>query len=69
MNTFGRFDRRIGDPPKSKTIKQTGLSEEEKDKSLKGIVGCEYFVCDDHLNKSQKDNGYQIVLLAKNKKG
>ena len=30
MNTFGRFDRRIGDPPKSKNIKQTGLSEEEK---------------------------------------
>lgn len=46
-----------------------GLSEEEKHKSLKGIVGCEFFVCDDHLNKSQKDNGYQIVLLAKNKKG
>ncbi len=36
---------------------------------LKGIVGCEFFVCDDHLNKSQKDNGYQLVLLAKNKKG
>lgn len=46
-----------------------GLPEEEKDKSLKGIVGCEFFVCEDHLNKSQKDNGYQIVLLAKNKKG
>ncbi|RMA66377.1 DNA polymerase III subunit alpha [Ulvibacter antarcticus] len=46
-----------------------GLSEEEQHKSLKGIVGCEYFVCEDHLNKSQKDNGYQIVLLAKTKKG
>ncbi|MGY8885424.1 MAG: DNA polymerase III subunit alpha [Flavobacteriales bacterium] len=47
----------------------SGLSEDEKDKSLKGIVGCEFFVCDNHLNKSQKDNGYQIVLLAKTKKG
>ncbi|GHC46508.1 DNA polymerase III subunit alpha [Ulvibacter litoralis] len=46
-----------------------GLAEEDKDKALKGIVGCEFFVCEDHLNKSQKDNGYQIVLLAKNKKG
>jgi DNA polymerase-3 subunit alpha len=47
----------------------SSLSEDEKDKELKGIVGCEFFVCEDHLNKSQKDNGYQIVLLAKNKRG
>jgi DNA polymerase-3 subunit alpha len=46
-----------------------GLPAEKKNKSLKGIVGCEFFVCDDHLNKSQKDNGYQIVFLAKNKRG
>jgi DNA polymerase-3 subunit alpha len=46
-----------------------GLSEEEKEKELKAIVGCEFFVCEDHLNKSHKDNGYQIVLLAKNKEG
>ncbi|CAM3794274.1 DNA polymerase III subunit alpha [Flavobacterium branchiophilum] len=36
---------------------------------MKPIVGCEFYVCDDHLNKSVKDNGFQIVLLAKNKKG
>jgi len=36
---------------------------------IKPIVGCEFNVCEDHLNKSQKDNGYQIVLLAKNKNG
>ncbi len=45
------------------------LAEEDKHKELKGIVGCEYFVCEDHLNKSNKDNGYQVVLLAKNKAG
>jgi len=33
------------------------------------IIGCEFFVCEDHTNKSVKDYGYQIVLLAKNKKG
>src|SRR5690554_313873 len=36
---------------------------------LKGIVGCEFFVCENRLDKNNKDNGYQIVLLAKNKKG
>ena len=45
------------------------LSEEDKNKELKAIVGCEFFVCEDHLNKNHKDNGYQIVLLAKNKNG
>ena len=33
------------------------------------IIGCEFFVCRDHTNKNVKDNGYQIVMLAKNKKG
>lgn len=29
---------------------------------LKPIVGCEFFVCEDHKDKSRKDNGYQIVF-------
>ncbi|KPM32304.1 DNA polymerase III, alpha subunit [Croceitalea dokdonensis DOKDO 023] len=33
------------------------------------IIGCEFFVCEDHSNKNVKDYGYQIVLLAKNKNG
>jgi DNA polymerase-3 subunit alpha len=36
---------------------------------IKPIIGCEFFVCEDHANKSVKDYGYQIVLLAKNKNG
>ncbi|MFV0247903.1 MAG: DNA polymerase III subunit alpha, partial [Tenacibaculum sp.] len=36
---------------------------------IKPIVGCEFFVCTKHSDKSKKDNGYQVVLLAKNKKG
>jgi DNA polymerase-3 subunit alpha len=43
--------------------------EEPTEVPMKPIVGCEFFVCEDHKNKSVKDNGYQIVLLAKNKKG
>ncbi|WGD35515.1 DNA polymerase III subunit alpha [Olleya sp. YS] len=38
-------------------------------KKIKPIIGCEFFVCEDHLDKTRKDNGYQIVLLAKNKNG
>lgn len=36
---------------------------------IKPIVGCEFFVCDNHEDKSRKDNGYQVVLLARNKTG
>ncbi|MCI2228919.1 DNA polymerase III subunit alpha [Polaribacter sp. MSW13] len=36
---------------------------------IKPIIGCEFNICEDHKNKSQKDNGYQVVLLAKNKNG
>jgi DNA polymerase-3 subunit alpha len=35
---------------------------------MKPIVGCEFYVCEDHKDKTRKDNGYQIVLLAKTKK-
>ncbi|WNH13632.1 DNA polymerase III subunit alpha [Thalassobellus suaedae] len=38
-------------------------------KEMKPIIGCEFFVCENHLDKSRKDNGYQIVFLAKNKNG
>ncbi|WP_147678460.1 DNA polymerase III subunit alpha [Algibacter pacificus] len=38
-------------------------------KEMKPIIGCEFFVCENHLDKSRKDNGYQIVIIAKNKNG
>ena len=38
-------------------------------KKLLPIVGCEFNVCRDLSEKNNKDNGYQVVLLAKNKKG
>ncbi len=43
--------------------------EEPTETILKPIVGCEFNVCTDHLDKTKKDNGYQVVILAKNKKG
>lgn len=36
---------------------------------IKPIVGCEFNLCHDRNDKSYKDDGYQCVLLAKNKKG
>lgn len=38
-------------------------------KTLLPIVGCEFNVCRDHFDKSNKDNGARIVLLAKNRNG
>ncbi|WP_400076357.1 DNA polymerase III subunit alpha [Winogradskyella sp. R77965] len=43
--------------------------EEKKGKLIKPIIGCEFFVCENHTDKTRKDNGYQIVLMAKNKNG
>lgn len=42
---------------------------ESSETELKAIVGCEFFVCQDHTDKSHKDNGSLVVILAKNKNG
>ncbi len=36
---------------------------------IKPILGCEFFVCPDRLDKSRQNNGFQTVLIAKNKNG
>jgi len=36
---------------------------------IKPIVGCQLYVCENHTDKTRKDNGYQVVFLAKNKNG
>ncbi|WMW78131.1 DNA polymerase III subunit alpha [Flavobacterium sp. 20NA77.7] len=43
--------------------------EEQTETIIKPIVGCEFFVCENRLDKTKKDNGYQVVFLAKNKNG
>ncbi|TCD03836.1 DNA polymerase III subunit alpha [Pedobacter psychroterrae] len=43
--------------------------EEPGETIIKPIVGCEFFVCENHEDKKRKDDGYQVVLLAKNKNG
>ncbi|HET7360775.1 MAG TPA: DNA polymerase III subunit alpha, partial [Salinimicrobium sp.] len=44
-------------------------NQPEKTKELKAIIGCEFFVCENHKDRTRKDNGYQVVFLAKNKNG
>ena len=65
VKEIGNYNRAI------RQQNQQALDKDEpaKGQEIKGIVGCEFFVCEDHTNKSQKDNGYQVVFLAKTKKG
>jgi len=71
MGAF-HFVRDILNHNKAAEAKNAALienGEEPTEVPMKPIVGCEFFVCEDHKDKSRKDNGYQIVLLAKTKKG
>jgi len=46
------------------------LEENQKpQQKIKGIVGCVFNICENYKDRTHKDNGYQMVLLAKNKKG
>ena len=51
-----------------KAIDKHNINAEE-DKKIKPIVGCEFYVCVDHKDKTRRDDGYQMVFLAKNKAG
>ncbi|MGI9530872.1 DNA polymerase III subunit alpha [Lutimonas sp.] len=50
-------------------VKEVLKHNKEAENPITPIVGCEFNVCENHLDKSVKDNGYQVVLLAKNKNG
>jgi len=55
-------------------VKAAKAEAAEKGESYDGqeilpIIGCEFNVCRNHQDKTIKDNGYQIVCLAKNKNG
>ncbi|TNE54249.1 MAG: DNA polymerase III subunit alpha [Bacteroidetes bacterium] len=66
------FEKAIG--AHNKKIREAKKEAEEKGenfegKEIKAIIGSEFNVCVDHLDKSHKDNGYQIAVLAKNRNG
>ena len=65
VKEVGNYNKAI----KAKNEASVANSEPANAKELKAILGCEFFVCEDHKDKTRKDNGYQIVILAKNKNG
>ncbi|MBI6117615.1 DNA polymerase III subunit alpha [Salegentibacter maritimus] len=71
MGAF-HFVKEVGDYNKAvKAKNEAALANNEPAdaRELKAIIGCEFFICENHADKSRKDNGYQVVMLAKNKKG
>ena len=52
-----------------KAIKNHNENLEDKSREIKPIIGCEFNVCEDSKDKSRRDDGFQIVFLAKNKRG
>jgi DNA polymerase-3 subunit alpha len=52
-----------------KAVKKHNTELKEGKDKLKPILGCEFFVCENHRDKSRRDDGYQMVLIAKNKNG
>jgi len=71
MGAF-HFVKAVGNHNKAVQARQKEAEENGEafdEQEIKPIIGCEFFVCENHLDKSRKDNGYQIVLIAKNKNG
>ena len=54
---------------KAINIYNDSISSDSNDIKIKPIIGCELNVCSNHKDKSNRDDGYQIVFLAKNKNG
>src|SRR5690606_375071 len=62
VQAVANYNKSLADLPKNE-------DGETSAKPIKAIVGCEFFVCEDHLNKNHKDKGYQNVMIDKNKNG
>ena len=65
VKTVGDYNRQVASEAKDAAAK----GEEYDKQPLKAIVGCEFYVCKDYQDKSRKDDGFQIPMLAKNKIG
>jgi DNA polymerase-3 subunit alpha len=53
----------------NKEIDDVAKGKKENPQLLKAVLGCEFNVCRDYLEKSTKDNGGQVPVFAKNKTG
>lgn len=71
MGAF-HFERAVANH--NKTVQAERAKAEEQGqiyagKEITPIIGVQLNVCKDHKDKSNKDNGYEVVFLAKNKNG
>ncbi|MBL4586999.1 MAG: PHP domain-containing protein, partial [Flavobacteriales bacterium] len=48
---------------------EVGEKTGDPKKPIKGVVGCEFYLTDDLTDRTRQNNGFQTVLLAKNKQG
>ena len=53
----------------AQALEENGEGDFVPQPEITPIVGCEFFVCENHQDRTRKDNGYQVVFLAKNKAG
>jgi len=66
------FERAVSNHNKGIAAKRAEAEENGdsfEEHEIMPIIGCEFNVCRDLHDKSVKDNGYQVVFLAKNKRG
>ena len=52
-----------------KAIKNHNENLDSNTTEIKPVIGCEFNVCEDCDDKSRRDDGFQIVFIAKNKNG
>ena len=74
-NMMGAFHFVSAVQQENKAIQAANKAGEEREEEytpqpeITPIIGCEFHVCENHQDRSRKDNGYQVVFLAKNKAG
>lgn len=65
VKAVGDYNKRI----KGEAEDAAAKGEAYDNQPIKAVVGCEFYVCRNHLDKTQKDDGFLIPMLAKNKAG
>ena len=52
-----------------RAVKNFNDDDKNQSNKIKPIIGCELNICENHNDKTHRDDGYQTVFLAKNKIG
>lgn len=49
--------------------KAVAAGDKAEAQKIKAVLGCEIYICRNHTDKTNKDNGFLVPFIAKNKKG